>query len=274
MLNLEPDQQEVDASNNDVLEVVLALAVLELDVQAVLDANVHLDAAVHLRGDAVAVDPNVLFADHVGHAARDCDADKVAQLDVDAVVRLVLLLDVLEVEVEGLRVLQLPRRGELLVQREELVVVAAVKEHFYRADELDLDARVLEAFAVLGPHRHGALDRLAVHVQRRLFTAVLVKLDIDHGAVIRLVEDNVDVDGGREEVRHGGEANAAAIPRCVFGMRLYARVSLLLWLLLLRLRLRLLLSRPVLVVVDMPYMSRCSGPDSVEGVQRRKSKAQ
>ncbi len=146
MLDLEAHEQEVDAADDNVLEVVLALAVLELDVQAVLDADVHLDAAVHLGRDAVAVDPDVLLADHVGHAARHGDAHVVAQLDVDAVVRLVLLLDVLEVEVEGLRVLQLAGRGQLLHERQELVVVAPVKEHFGVPPPIvpmncDLDAR-------------------------------------------------------------------------------------------------------------------------------------
>lgn len=117
MLDLEADEEEVDAADDDVLEVVLALAVLELDVEAVLDADVHLDGAVGLGGDAVAVDPEVLLADDVGHAAGDGDADEVPQLHVDAVVRLVLLLHVLEVEVERLRVLQLARRRQLLVQR-------------------------------------------------------------------------------------------------------------------------------------------------------------
>lgn len=115
MFDFETDEQEVDAADDDVLEMVLALAVLELDVQAVLDTDVHLDAAVHLRRDAVAVDPHVLLADDVGHAPRHGDAHEVPQLHVDPVVRLVLLLDVLEVEVEGLGVLQLAGRGQLLV---------------------------------------------------------------------------------------------------------------------------------------------------------------
>lgn len=132
MLDLESDEQKVDAADNDVLEVVFALAVLELDVQTVLDTDVHLDAAVHLGGDAVAVDPDVLFADNVSHAAGDGDADKVAQLDVDAIVGLILLLDVFEVKVKGLRVLELAWRGKLLVQCEELVVVTAIEEHFYK----------------------------------------------------------------------------------------------------------------------------------------------
>lgn len=72
----------------------------------------------------------------------------------------------------------------------------------YRADELHLDARVLQPLAVLGPHRNGALDRLAVHVQRGLLAAVLVQLHVDHGALVGILEDDVDVDGRREEVRH------------------------------------------------------------------------
>ena len=111
--------------------MIFRLGILKLDVQAVFDADVHLDRAVRLGRDLVRVHPNVLFADHVGHAARDGDAHEVAQLDVDAVVRLVLLLDVLEVEVEGLRVLQFAGRGELLAQGEELVVAAAVVEHLF-----------------------------------------------------------------------------------------------------------------------------------------------
>lgn len=130
VLDLEAHKQEVDAADDDVLEVVFGLGVLELDVQAVLYPDVHLDARVHLRGDAVAVDPDVLLADDVGHAPRDGDADVVAQLHVDAVVRLILLLHVLEVEVERLRVLQLAGRGELLDEGEEFVVIAAVEEHF------------------------------------------------------------------------------------------------------------------------------------------------
>ena len=129
VLDFEADEEEVDAADNDVLEVVLALGVLKLDVQAVLNADVHLDAVVRVGRDAVAVDPDVLLANHVGHASRDCHPHEVPQLHINAVVRLVLLLYVLEVEIERLRVLQLARRCELLHQRKEFVVVASVEEH-------------------------------------------------------------------------------------------------------------------------------------------------
>jgi hypothetical protein len=41
----EPHQQEVDLADDGIFEVVLALVVLKLDVQAVLDAHLHLQRA-------------------------------------------------------------------------------------------------------------------------------------------------------------------------------------------------------------------------------------
>lgn len=214
MFDLEPDEEEIDPTDDHILQVILGLGVLKLDMQTILDTHIHLDTTVDLRGYAIAVNPNVLLTDDVGHATRHGDAHKVAQLDVDAVVGLVLLLDVLEVEVEGLGVLQLARGGKLLHQREELVVIAAIKEHLYGADELHLDSGVLKPLAVLGPNRDGALDRLAVHVKRRLLPPVLVQLDIDHRSVVAILEDDVNVHWGREEVGHDGQPGGVC-GRCV-----------------------------------------------------------
>ena len=131
MLNLQPDQQEINSPHNHILEMVFTLTVLEFNVQAILDPDIHLDAAVGLGGDAVGVDPDVLLADHVGHAPGNRAADEVAQFAVDPVVGFVLLFHVLEVEGVGLRVLKIPRGGELGVESEEFVVRAPVEEHFW-----------------------------------------------------------------------------------------------------------------------------------------------
>ena len=135
MLDLQPDQQEIDPPHNHILQVVFTLAVLELNVQAILNPDVHLDAAVGLGRDPVGVDPDVLLAHDVGHAPGDRAADEVAELAVDPVVGLVLFFDVLEVEGVGLRVLQVPRGGELGVEGEEFVVGAPVEEHFWEGEE-------------------------------------------------------------------------------------------------------------------------------------------
>ena len=72
----------------------------------------------------------------------------------------------------------------------------------YRADELDLDARVFQSLAILWPHCDCTLDRFTIHVQRGLLAAVLVQLHVDHCALVGILQDDVDVDGRREEVRH------------------------------------------------------------------------
>lgn len=65
---------------------------------------------------------------------------------------------------------------------------------------------MLKPLAILGTDSNSAFDRLAIHKEGRLLATVLVKLDIDHGTIIGIVKDNVDVDGGRKEVGHGGRA--------------------------------------------------------------------
>lgn len=47
------------------------------------------------------------------------------------------------------------------------------------ANELHLDACVLQTFAILWPDRHCALDGLPVHVQGDPLAAAFVELDID-----------------------------------------------------------------------------------------------
>jgi hypothetical protein len=87
------------------------------------------------------------------------------------------------------------------------------------ANELDLDARVLKALAILGSHRDLALDRLAIEVQRDLFFAGLVELDVNGGAVVEVLEDDVNIDGGGEEVGHSGRRGACRLRRGDAAMR-------------------------------------------------------
>jgi len=164
MFDLEPDEQEIDAPDNNVLEMVLALAVFELDVQTVFDTNIHLDHAVRLRRHPVAVNPEILLTDHVGHAPAHRDTDEVAQAYIDAGIRLVLLLDILEQEGECVGVLQLAWRRKLGLEGEKLVMYASVVEHLDCADELHLDASVFQALSVFRSDCHGAFDRFTIHV--------------------------------------------------------------------------------------------------------------
>jgi hypothetical protein len=77
-------------------------------------------------------------------------------------------------------------------------------ERTYRADELHLDASVLQSLAILWSDCHLSRYRLSIHIQGRFLAAVLVELDVHHLPVVRLIQDNVDIDRSREEVRHVG----------------------------------------------------------------------
>lgn len=100
-------------------------------MQAILDPDIHLDRAVGLRRHTIRVDPDILLANHVGHAPGDGDTDKVAQFDINSIVGFVLFLDVLEVEREGLRVMQFTGGREFLHIGEEFIVVTAIVEHLW-----------------------------------------------------------------------------------------------------------------------------------------------
>lgn len=97
MLNLDAHEQEVDLAHDNILQVVsatrrrirtgaesseeqisLRLVVLELDVQAVLNSDLHLDRVVRVWWHAERVHPDVLLLDDVGHPSRDGHSDEVS----------------------------------------------------------------------------------------------------------------------------------------------------------------------------------------------------
>jgi len=115
--------------------MVFTFRILKLNVQTILNTHIHLDTAVDLRRNTVAVHPNILFANDVLNAAGDGGADEIAQFHVDAVVGFVLFFDGFEVEGEGLRVLKFAWGCEFLDEGEEFVMVAAIEEHFWEENE-------------------------------------------------------------------------------------------------------------------------------------------
>lgn len=106
MLDLQPHEQEINATNDNVLQMILGLGVLELYMQTILNSNIHLDRTIGLGRHSIRVDPEILLTDDISHSPRDRYTDKVSQLHVDSIVGLVLLLDVFEIEGEVLGVLE------------------------------------------------------------------------------------------------------------------------------------------------------------------------
>ena len=58
-------------------QYALGLVVLELDVQAVLDADLHLDRVVAVGRHPIRVYPHILLLGDVCYPPRDCNPDKV-----------------------------------------------------------------------------------------------------------------------------------------------------------------------------------------------------
>ena len=61
---------------------LLGFVVFEFDVQAILDANLHLDRVVAIWRHAERVHPDVLFLDYICHAPRYRYADEVPSATV------------------------------------------------------------------------------------------------------------------------------------------------------------------------------------------------
>lgn len=80
-------------------------------------------------------------------------------------------------------------------------------------NELHFYPRVLQSLAIFGSNGDCALHRLAIHVQRDLFFPVLVEFNIDHSPLIGVLQDDVDVDRGGEEIRHVRLRLALEIPK-------------------------------------------------------------
>mmetsp|Transcript_1081 Transcript_1081/g.2535 ORF Transcript_1081/g.2535 Transcript_1081/m.2535 type:complete len:252 (+) Transcript_1081:258-1013(+) len=116
VLELDAHQQEVYLPHNGVQQAVHPLPVLKLDVEAVLDAHLHLDGVrfVSVLREAAIPHPEGEVLDHVtAGVPRHRHTEQVSKLHLGAVIRVVLHLDVAKLEVHCLCLVQLPRRGEL-----------------------------------------------------------------------------------------------------------------------------------------------------------------
>jgi len=58
--------------------MILALRILEFNMQTILNAHIHLDAAVRLRRYSIAVHPYIFFSYNFGYTPGNSDSHKVA----------------------------------------------------------------------------------------------------------------------------------------------------------------------------------------------------
>lgn len=101
VLDFNPHQEEVDLPNDDVLEVVLGLIVLKLDVQAVLNAHLHLDRVVDIGITREGVHGDVELFGRVLQAADYRHFQEVPEADIHARVHFVRFFHAGELEWVG-----------------------------------------------------------------------------------------------------------------------------------------------------------------------------
>jgi len=153
--------------------VILRLVELKLNVEALLDADLHLDLLVLLLLLLVVLAADVLHDEvlllrHPVVLPIDADIDVVADAHVDPLIRLELLLHPIEREVVGHVVGQRAGRLQIANQLGEDRVVILVQLVLDEADELDADALVLQLLVFEQVHGELTADILAVHEDRGL----------------------------------------------------------------------------------------------------------
>jgi hypothetical protein len=149
VFDLDADEEEVYFADDDVFEVVsgvvgrqelgekekekgkgnlLCFIILKLDMQTILNPDLHLYRHIRIRRHPITMNPNLPLLDDIAHPARNRHAKKVPKLDVDPGVGFILLFHILEEEREGLGLPHFTGRGEFLREGEEFVVFAAAGE--------------------------------------------------------------------------------------------------------------------------------------------------
>ena len=61
---------------------------------------------------------------------------------------------------------------------------------------------MFEALAIFRTHCDSTLDGFTIGVEKHFFPLVFLELHVDSRPVVGVLEDDVDVDGGGEEVGH------------------------------------------------------------------------
>lgn len=104
---------------------VLCFIILKLDMQTILNPDLHLYRHIRIGRHPITMNPNLPLLDDIAHPTGNRHAQKVPKLDVDPGVGFVLFFHVLEEEREGLGLAHFTGCGEFLREGEEFVVFAA-----------------------------------------------------------------------------------------------------------------------------------------------------
>ena len=149
VLDLNAHQVEEDLAQDTVFEVELAKVEFKLDVQALLDAHLHLDRPVLIWLRARVSHYELLFLGYPVVVSVDYHVDVVPQPYHDSIVAFILLFNPVELEVVLYIVCQGPRWLKVSDYLEKRGILGFVVKVLDDADELDSDAQVVDALALV-----------------------------------------------------------------------------------------------------------------------------
>jgi len=162
VFDLNSDEVEEDLAENAVLEVELAAVELELNVEALFDAHLHLDRSVLVWLGARVGHYELFFLRYAVVIAVDHHVDVVPKTDYDPVVAFKLFLDPVELEVILDIVSKGPRRLKVSDDLKESRVLVLVVEVLDDSNEFDSDAQVVNAFVLVEGDGHLTFNVLSV----------------------------------------------------------------------------------------------------------------
>lgn len=162
MLDLDSHQIKVDLAENTVLEVELTLIELEFYMQALFNADLHLDGPIRLRLLALVAHDELLLLRYSIIVPIYYYVNVIPKSNHNTVIGLKLLFDSIELEVVGdvfrecTWWLQIPHN---LQENRILVLIVQILDD---ADELDSNTQMINSFVFVERNAHLSLDVLAV----------------------------------------------------------------------------------------------------------------
>mmetsp|Transcript_8936 Transcript_8936/g.26617 ORF Transcript_8936/g.26617 Transcript_8936/m.26617 type:complete len:262 (-) Transcript_8936:267-1052(-) len=162
----------MDFPQNGVLQVIDPPLVLEFNVQAVLDPDLHLDGLVLCGCKAQDLDPNVVFfLERRQKFSIQYYLDKVSYRNIASSIRLVLLVHVAKQEGKfGDGLIQYTRWGQLFGKRHKVVMgppLVDAHAHIDASNELNLDPQMFYLFPGCNLECHNPTNVLALFVGKK-----------------------------------------------------------------------------------------------------------
>lgn len=149
--------------------MVVRLGILELDMETVLDSDLHLDRYLTfiLKFWVGELHCEVHFLNNLGVVVTvDAGAYEIADLTSESIEAFVLLLELSETESERLIVVECSSRLQLLGHSHKICGERLVGEYFEVTDKLDADAEMFELLIVVKLDSNSTADVVVSSVDR------------------------------------------------------------------------------------------------------------